>query len=82
MGEHVRAVVKPELLVWARQSARYRVHEAAKKANVSAERLAGWGDETAAGGPRSMARYSGASDPALPGVPADLMSRLWAQEPN
>ena len=29
-----------------------------------------------------MARYSGASDPALPGVPADLMSRRWGQEAN
>ena len=42
MGEQIRAVVKPELLVWARTSARYRVHEAAKKAGVSAERLAEW----------------------------------------
>ena len=42
MGEQIRAVVKPELLVWARKSARYQVHEAAKKANVSAERLREW----------------------------------------
>jgi len=42
MGEQIRAVVKPELLVWARESARYQVHEAAKKANVSAERLREW----------------------------------------
>jgi Zn-dependent peptidase ImmA (M78 family)/DNA-binding XRE family transcriptional regulator len=42
MGEQIRAVVKPELLVWARKSARYQVHEAAKKANVSAERLTEW----------------------------------------
>ena len=27
-----------------------------------------------------MARYSGASDPALPGVPVGLMSRRGAQE--
>ena len=42
--------------------------------------VAGRGDETAAGGPRSMARYSWASDPAVPGVPADLMKRRWAEE--
>jgi hypothetical protein len=42
--------------------------------------VAGRGDETAAGGPRSMGRYSGASDPAVPGVRADLMSRRWGQE--
>ena len=42
--------------------------------------VAGRGDETAAGGPRSMARSSGASDPALPGVLAGLMSRRWGQE--
>ena len=42
MGEHVRAVVEPKLLVWARTSARYGVHEAAKKAGVSADRLTEW----------------------------------------
>jgi len=42
MGEQIRAAVKPELLVWARESARYQVHEAAKKASVSAERLTEW----------------------------------------
>ena len=42
--------------------------------------VAGRGDETAAGGPRSMGRYSGATDPALPGVPVGLVSRRWCQE--
>ncbi|HXN49289.1 MAG TPA: XRE family transcriptional regulator, partial [Bryobacteraceae bacterium] len=42
MGEQIRASVQPELLVWARKSARYQIHEAAKKASVSAERLVEW----------------------------------------
>jgi len=31
--------------------------------------MAGWGDETGAGGPRSMARYSGAADPGVAQLP-------------
>jgi Zn-dependent peptidase ImmA (M78 family)/transcriptional regulator with XRE-family HTH domain len=38
----VRAIVKPELLRWARESAAYTVDEAAKKARVTAERLTAW----------------------------------------
>ena len=40
--------------------------------------VAGWGDETAAGGPRSMGRNSGASDPALSGALADLFYLRWS----
>ena len=36
------------------------------------------GDETAAGGPRSMGRNSGASDPALSGALADLFYLRWS----
>jgi Zn-dependent peptidase ImmA (M78 family) len=42
MGEQIRAIVKPELLVWARESARFQPHVAAKKVNVSVERLLEW----------------------------------------
>src|ERR1035438_7238926 len=42
MGEQIRAIVKPELLVWARESAHFQPHVAAKKANVPVERLLEW----------------------------------------
>src|ERR1035441_696585 len=42
MGEQIRAIVKPELLVWARTSAHFQPHVAAKKANVPVERLLEW----------------------------------------
>ena len=38
----IKAQVKPELLVWARDTASYTPHEAAKKLNVSTERLLAW----------------------------------------
>ena len=42
MGEQIRAIVKAELLVWARTSAHFQPHVAAKKANVPVERLLEW----------------------------------------
>lgn len=42
MAERVEALVEPELLVWARESARYDQETAAKRARVSTERLAAW----------------------------------------
>jgi Zn-dependent peptidase ImmA (M78 family) len=42
MGEQIRAIVKPELLVWARESAHFQPHAAAKKAKVPVERLLEW----------------------------------------
>src|SRR5260370_20550021 len=42
MARTAEALVKPELTVWARESAGLSVEEAAKKAPVSAERLAEW----------------------------------------
>ncbi len=42
MGRRVEAAVKPELLVWARKSARRSIAEAAKKAGVTAERVEAW----------------------------------------
>lgn len=41
-SKRVEATVKPELLVWARESAGYSVEEAAQKAQVKAEQLAAW----------------------------------------
>jgi Zn-dependent peptidase ImmA (M78 family)/transcriptional regulator with XRE-family HTH domain len=38
----VRALVKPELLIWARESARLSVEQAARKAQVKPPRLAAW----------------------------------------
>lgn len=40
----VRALVKPELLVWARETAGYDTETAAKKLGTSAERVAAWED--------------------------------------
>lgn len=45
----VESLAKPELLRWARESRGLDIDEAAAKAQVSSERLAGW--ETGAGGP-------------------------------
>lgn len=42
MATLVRALVKPELLVWARESARLTVERASKKAQVTAEQLGSW----------------------------------------
>jgi transcriptional regulator with XRE-family HTH domain len=42
MIPRVKALVKPELLVWAREDAGYSLDEAAKKIQVSPERLASW----------------------------------------
>jgi len=39
---HIRAQVKPELLVWARETAGYIPEEAAKKLKVTHERLLAW----------------------------------------
>ena len=38
----MKAIVKPELLVWARESAHLRMEEAAQKAQVTKEQLAAW----------------------------------------
>lgn len=40
--KRIKARVKPALLVWARKSAGYEPEEAAKKLNVSTERLLAW----------------------------------------
>lgn len=42
MTARTKALVKPEVLVWARTSAGFAVAEAAVKLNIDAERLAGW----------------------------------------
>ena len=42
MAERIRAIVKPELLLWARHSAGLEIAEAAKKTQVTAERLQNW----------------------------------------
>lgn len=42
MAKRVEALVKPELLVWAREDAALGVEKAAKKAQVSPERLESW----------------------------------------
>lgn len=42
MAQRVEAIVEPELLVWARESARYDQETAAKRARVTLERLAAW----------------------------------------
>jgi Zn-dependent peptidase ImmA (M78 family)/transcriptional regulator with XRE-family HTH domain len=42
VAERVEAIVEPELLVWARERSGYSVDVAARKARVSAERLADW----------------------------------------
>lgn len=57
----IKALVKPELLVWARRSAKVRVEDAAKAAGVTAERIEEWEDEKAEAAPtvaqlRSLAK--------------------------
>jgi Zn-dependent peptidase ImmA (M78 family) len=42
MPERVRAMVKPELLVWARESAGFVLAEAAEKLQLDADRIAAW----------------------------------------
>jgi Zn-dependent peptidase ImmA (M78 family)/transcriptional regulator with XRE-family HTH domain len=42
VAQRVEALVDPELLVWAREKARYDQSTAAKRARVSPERLAAW----------------------------------------
>jgi Zn-dependent peptidase ImmA (M78 family)/DNA-binding XRE family transcriptional regulator len=42
MPQYVRAMVEPELLVWARKSAGLEIAEAAKKVQVAEERLFSW----------------------------------------
>lgn len=42
MGKSIEALVRPELLAWARKTAGYELTQAAKKAGVSVERLQEW----------------------------------------
>lgn len=42
MAVRVRAIIKPELLVWARENAGLSLEEAAKKGQVKSERLKEW----------------------------------------
>lgn len=42
MSRIVRALIRPELLIWARDSAGYSVADVARKARVSPERLDAW----------------------------------------
>lgn len=42
MTARIEAIINPELLVWARESARLSLEEAAKKAHVKPELLGGW----------------------------------------
>jgi len=42
MSPSVEAIIKPELLVWARKSAGLSIDDAAKKAQVKSERLTKW----------------------------------------
>jgi Zn-dependent peptidase ImmA (M78 family)/DNA-binding XRE family transcriptional regulator len=42
MANRVEAIIKPELLLWARRSAGLQVDQAAKKIRVKPERLASW----------------------------------------
>lgn len=44
MGSRIEAIVKPELLIWARESAGLRIEEVAKKAGVKPDRLNKWED--------------------------------------
>ena len=47
MPRSVEAIVKPELLIWARRSAGFGIEEAAKKIQIKSERLSSWEDGTA-----------------------------------
>ena len=42
MGSRIEAIVKPELLIWARESAGLRIEEVARKAGVKPDRLNKW----------------------------------------
>jgi len=42
MPAHVHAIIKPELLVWARESIGLKPEAAAKKASITSDRLATW----------------------------------------
>lgn len=42
MAKGIEAIVKPEMLIWARESARMEIETAAKKARVSPERVELW----------------------------------------
>jgi len=42
MPVRVHSIVKPELLVWARESIGFQPEEAAKKVGITSDRLAGW----------------------------------------
>ena len=42
MAKSVRALVRPEILKWARESAGYSIDEAARKVQVKPERMASW----------------------------------------
>jgi Zn-dependent peptidase ImmA (M78 family) len=42
MASRIEAFIKPELLVWARQSAGYALHDAAKKIGVTTSKLELW----------------------------------------
>ena len=46
MAKSVQALVKPELLVWARKSAGLTIQQAARKAEVTDEQIAGWENGT------------------------------------
>lgn len=47
MAERIEAFVKPELLVWARESAGYGLTDAARKIGVAPEKLGSWEKGTA-----------------------------------
>ncbi len=42
MAEKIEAIVKPEMLIWARESAGFDLQIAAKKIQVKADRLQSW----------------------------------------
>lgn len=42
MTDRINSIAKPELLIWARNSAGYSIDVAAKKIQVKSERLTGW----------------------------------------
>lgn len=42
MAKRIKAIVKPELLVWARNNAGYHVEEVARKLKLKVERLQSW----------------------------------------
>ena len=42
MTESIEAIIKPELLIWARKSAGLTLADAAKKAQVSEDKLNEW----------------------------------------